>query len=60
MYKAGQSKGITGDAHGVDKSYTERHEEEIKLLNDDQIWHYLRLNGIHFDGDRREPEDLER
>ncbi len=70
MYEAGESKGITGDAHGVNKSYTERLEEERKLLegkkvdlnllNDDQFWHYLRLNGIHFDGDPREPEDLDR
>ncbi len=32
---------------------------DLDLLNDEQFWHYIRLNGIHYEGDRREPEDLD-
>jgi hypothetical protein len=32
---------------------------DLDLLNDDQIWNYIRLKGTHYDGDRREPEDLD-
>jgi hypothetical protein len=31
MYEAGESKDITGDAHGINKSYTERLEEKDNL-----------------------------